>query len=115
MIMNPTIPRAGTLKKLHSRNASTTATIKPDFETGDDFEDGKISPGPGTYRTEVSSFRVKQKRGLSLQLFGTNEKPIVFGSNVNRFTEKPIGTQLGPGQYKTNVKLKNNSALLRAG
>jgi hypothetical protein len=40
----------------------------------------------------------------------------LFGSNVQRFTEKPIGTELGPGQYKPKeAGLKYNSVLKVAG
>ena len=40
----------------------------------------------------------------------------VFGSTVQRFTEKPIGTRLGPGQYKPRlVGRSHNSALAVAG
>lgn len=40
----------------------------------------------------------------------------VFGSTVQRFNEKPIGTRLGPGQYKPRLVGKShNSALAVAG
>lgn len=58
--------------------------------------------------TEMSSFRTKRGRPGSLQL---------FGSNVSRFNEKPIGSSLGPGQYKVpnRIGIKNNSAVAKIG
>ena len=47
----------------------------------------EIGPGPGSYATHDSTFR-KAARPQSLQF---------FGSNVQRFNEKPLGCGLGPG------------------
>ena len=81
---------------------------------GDDSEDEgemtrrRTSPGPGAYQTLSSSFMGRETvRPSSIQ---------VFGSTVSRFTQKPIGTKLGPGQYRPRVAGKKfNSALAVAG
>lgn len=113
--MNPSIPREGIDKsgKSFTRNtkstASASATIKNNYIDEEDEEDFiKNSPGPGSYMTELSSFRNNRRKPGSLQL---------FGSNVSRFNEKPLGSHLGPGQYKINHKvgIKNNSAIAKAG
>lgn len=106
-IMNPTIPRTGAvMKKYMSRNIS--ATIKADFETEEQDEDSNSSPGPGSYRAEVSSFKVNKVRPNSLQ---------IFGSNSSRFLNLTKGNVLGPGQYKQSngIGLKYNSAIQMAG
>jgi hypothetical protein len=108
--MNPTIPRTGARsKKSISRNTSSiTATIRADFELEGQDDEEDSSPGPGSYRAEVSSFKVSKVRPNSLQF---------FGSNSSRFNEKPKGSALGPGQYKTSAALglKYNSAIQMAG
>ena len=112
-ITNPSIPREGIDKsgKAFSRNikSTTSATIKHSYIDDEDEEEYfKSSPGPGDYMTELSTFRVKRGRPGSLQL---------FGSNVSRFNEKPVGTHLGPGQYKvqSRIGIKNNSAIAKIG
>lgn len=112
-ITNPSIPREGVDKsgKLYSRNikSTTSASIKHNYiDDEDEDEYLKPSPGPGDYMTETSTFRTKRVRPGSLQL---------FGSNVSRFNEKPIGTHLGPGQYKVpnRIGIKNNSAIAKIG
>ena len=52
----------------------------------------KTSPGPGAYQTMTSDF--------SSLFEATHNRPgsiQVFGSTVNRFLDKPIGCELGPG------------------
>lgn len=58
----------------------------------------RTTPGPGEYTTERSSFNYSPKP-LNYQF---------FGSNVERFRNKPIGTELGPGQYKPHLKKKSS-------
>lgn len=91
-----------------------TGTIRGNYEVMGDSSDEenemarrKQSPGPGAYQTMTSDFNVKPPRSSSIQ---------VFGSTVSRFNEKPIGTNLGPGQYKAKqVGKGHNSALAVAG
>lgn len=106
-IQNPFIPRSGLNKGGKSFTRNTSATIKADYEDNDEDE-SYVSPGPGSYRTEISDFREKKIRTTSLQL---------FGSNVSRFKEKPLGTSLGPGQYRVHprIGIKNNSVIASAG
>ena len=81
---------------------------------GDESEDEgemerrKKSPGPGAYSTMTSDFIVHtQLRPASIQ---------TFGSTVDRFMDKALGCELGPGQYKPRVVgNKYNSALAVAG
>lgn len=87
-IMNPTIPRTGLGRNAKSFSRNTSATIKNNYEDDENDEEVAFSPGPGSYRTEVSSFRIQKQRPNSLQL---------FGSNQSRFNEKPLGSALGPG------------------
>ena len=73
----------------------------------------KTSPGPGDYHAMRSTFNVQQENPLT---GGRPNSISVFGSTVNRFMDKPIGTALGPGQYKPRIVGKsNNSALAVAG
>ena len=55
----------------------------------------------------------------SFQVTATKIRPnsiATFGSTVTRFNEKPLGSVLGPGQYKPRVVGKShNSALAVAG
>ena len=95
------------------RQKTNKGSIRSNFDFFDSDEEEelakqKISPGPGAYQTMTSSFGVqKEKRQSSIQ---------VFGSTVSRFIEKPIGSNLGPGQYKPRSVGKNfNSALAVAG
>ena len=89
-------------------------TIRANFEMPDDSSDDedemsrrKAIPGPGAYQTTQSSFTTTQPRATSFQF---------FGSTSVRFNEKPIGTNLGPGQYQVKmVGRKHNSALEVAG
>lgn len=86
--MNPTIPRTGLGRNAKSFSRNTSATIKNNYEDDENDEEISLSPGPGSYRTEVSSFHIQKLRNNSFQL---------FGSNQNRFNEKPLGSALGPG------------------
>ena len=73
---------------------------------GDEQPRRHISPGPGQYLTHDSSF-ISTKKPLNFQN---------FGSKVGRFTDKPQGCALGPGQYRnSSVSAKHNSVLKAAG
>lgn len=63
-------------------------------ELGGKQQTKRMTPGPGEYLTERSSFSYMPKP-LNYQF---------FGSNVERFRGGSIGTDLGPGQYKPNLK-----------
>lgn len=82
-------------------------SIRNNFEEDSDDGAEPVSPGPGSYASPKSMFR-GAPRPHSLQM---------FGSNVKRFIESPIGTALGPGQYKPKevTQAKYNSALKNAG
>jgi hypothetical protein len=110
-ISNPFIPRQGLNSTKYYRN--TSASIKGNFlgeadDSDEEEKQRKISPGPGSYMTRDSSFYSTRAKPTSLQL---------FGSNVARFTEKPIGCNLGPGQYRLPNKhaMMNNSVIRMAG
>ena len=62
-------------------------------------------PGPGSYATHDTTFRIDSKP-LKMQF---------FGSNVSRFSEKPIGTELGPGQYAVGGRPFEGKILRQAG
>lgn len=64
-IMNPFFAREGLEKSGKSFSRNTSATIKADYEAEEEDE-VKHSPGPGSYTTDVSSFRVKKNRPGSL-------------------------------------------------
>ena len=89
--MQPFFGRSGLNSVRHRKNKGS---IRSDFEENEDEEEqrGTISPGPGHYQTSDNSFR-RRERPISFQF---------FGSNVKRFEEKPVGTHLGPGQYKVS-------------
>jgi len=105
--MQPFIPREGANAKYRTRN--NKGCIRDNYEeNSDDEEDKKSSPGPGHYITQqqLSTFKARA-RPQSLQF---------FGSNVKRFNEKPLGTDLGPGQYKAGRKIGgSNTAIQLAG
>ena len=86
--MQPFIPREGVYRK--NKTKSIRGTIKDNYDEPESEEEGKISPGPGHYQTPNSTFKTRS-RPQSLQY---------FGSNVKRFNDKPVGSELGPGQYK---------------
>ena len=86
--MQPFIPREGAHAKNKTRN--NKGCIRDNYEENSDEEDDKkSSPGPGHYMTQqqLSTFKTRA-RPQSLQF---------FGSNVKRFNDKPLGTDLGPG------------------
>ena len=104
--MQPFIPRDGANKKEKSRNIK--GSIRDNYEEPEsDDENRKVSPGPGHYLTAAhdSSFR-NRRAPQSLQF---------FGSNVKRFTDRPVGCELGPGQYKPRMTSKSNTVLKAAG
>jgi hypothetical protein len=77
---------------------------------GDDSEDeemAKSTPGPGSYNTFDSCF------GKAAAFKPHYQQ--VFGSNVARFKEKPIGSHLGPGEYKLPGRGRRFSPLQMAG
>ena len=87
-------------------------SIKSNFENFADDDDSddemqyrKQIPGPGDYQTLTSSFNRQPvaARPKSIQL---------FGSTVTRFGEKPVGTSLGPGEYKPRVIGKLNNSVI---
>ena len=74
----------------------------------------RTSPGPGSYQTMRSTFNITQNNYSPTG--GRPNSISVFGSTVGRFMDKPIGTALGPGQYKPRLVGKShNSALAVAG
>lgn len=75
----------------------------------------RTSPGPGDYQTMRSTFN-SQAQNSSPMNGGRPNSISVFGSTVTRFMDKPIGTSLGPGQYRPRIAGKShNSALAVAG
>jgi hypothetical protein len=59
----------------------------------------QILPGPGEYNTNDSSFPI-MTRPNNYQY---------FGSNVERFKEVLLGTEIGPGHY--NISTRRRSTL----
>lgn len=109
--MQTFIPRSG-LRGITSRN--NTGTIKSNFEQHDDDGDDdmnlKITPGPGSYSPNTSCMKTQQFRTSQVN------QPFQFGTNVKRFTDPPLGCELGPGQYKArDPGQKYNSVLKAAG
>ena len=85
-------------------------------EDENEMQRRRTSPGPGSYQTMRSTFNLQPQNNASPINGGRPNSISIFGSTVNRFMDKPVGTSLGPGQYKPRIAGKShNSALAVAG
>ena len=75
-----------------------------DSEDENEMQRRKTSPGPGSYQTLRSTFNLGPSKNNQSPLNNNRPNSIsIFGSTVNRFMDKTIGTSLGPGQYKPRI------------
>lgn len=106
----PFFPRSGMAKthNTHGKMRKGPASIRGNYYDAADDEDEHVTPGPGSYLGDGSTFKSHHSRTSSVQL---------FGSSVKRFNDKNFDSGLGPGQYKpkNTMGAKFNSVLKVAG
>lgn len=93
------LPRSGL--RSNSNIFANSGSIRDNHDFDEDplaEKPRNVSPGPGQYNSDKSTFKATPKP-LNYQF---------FGSNVERFKTSPTNSEVGPGSYKHNVVKKSD-------